>query len=146
MIAVYVDDLNLIGTPHGITIEVSYLRKGFETKDLGKTRFCLGIQIEYLPARIFIHQSTYTKNMMKRFNMDNVCPLSTLMVVWTLDIQKNPFCPLGEEEIILGLETLYLSAIDALMYLVNNTRLDIAFAVNLQIRQLYIDAKTMEKS
>ena len=48
VIAVYVDDLNLVGTPNEIASAASYLRKKFEMKDLGKTKFCLGIQIKHL--------------------------------------------------------------------------------------------------
>ena len=134
VIAVYVDDLNLVGTPDEIARAASYLRKEFEMKDLGKTKFCLGIQIEHLSTGIFIHQSTYTEKMLKRFNMDKAYPLSTPMVVRTLDVQKDPFRPPDEGETILGPETPYLSAIGTLMYLANNTRPDIAFAVNLLAR------------
>src|SRR5690606_7736635 len=42
IIAVYVDDLNIIGTSGEISETVKYLNKKFEIKDLGKTRFCLG--------------------------------------------------------------------------------------------------------
>ena len=45
--AVYVDDLNLIGTPKELTKAANYLKKEFEMKDLGKTRYCLGLQIEH---------------------------------------------------------------------------------------------------
>jgi hypothetical protein len=38
-------------------------------KDMDKTRFCLGLQIEHLPKEILIHQSTYTKKVLERFNM-----------------------------------------------------------------------------
>ena len=41
------DDLNLIGTPEGLLEATNYLKKEFEMKDLGKTRYCLGLQIEY---------------------------------------------------------------------------------------------------
>ena len=43
IIAVYVDDLNLIGTPEELIKTTNYLRKEFEMKDLGKTRYCLGL-------------------------------------------------------------------------------------------------------
>ena len=39
VIAVYVDDLNLVGTPNEIAKATSYIRKEFEMKDLGKTKF-----------------------------------------------------------------------------------------------------------
>ena len=43
IIAVYVDDLNLIGTLKELIKTTNYLRKEFEMKNLGKTRYCLGL-------------------------------------------------------------------------------------------------------
>ena len=37
IIVVYVDDLNLVGTPKELTKAPKYLKKEFEMKDLGKT-------------------------------------------------------------------------------------------------------------
>ena len=56
------------------------------------------------------------------------------MVVRSLDVEKDPFRPREEEEEILGQHVPYLSAVGALMYLANSTRLDIAFGVNLLAR------------
>ena len=47
IIAVYIDDLNLFGTLEEVTRTTKYLKKEFEMKDLGKTKFCLGLQIEH---------------------------------------------------------------------------------------------------
>ncbi|XP_070020759.1 secreted RxLR effector protein 161-like [Nicotiana sylvestris] len=66
--------------------------------------------------------------------MDNAHLLSTAMVVRSLDINKDPFRPQENDEELVGDETPYLSAIGALMYLANNTRPDIAFAVSLLAR------------
>jgi hypothetical protein len=44
IISVYVDDLNIIGTEEDIEEASSYLKSEFEMKDLGKTKFCLGLQ------------------------------------------------------------------------------------------------------
>ena len=49
IIAVYVDDLNLVGTPEELTRTPNYLKNEFEMKDLEKTKFCLGLQIEHFP-------------------------------------------------------------------------------------------------
>jgi hypothetical protein len=49
IVVVYVDDLNLMGTPEELTKTADYLKNEFEMKDLGKTKFCLGLQIEHLP-------------------------------------------------------------------------------------------------
>ena len=131
IITVYVDDLNLIGTPKELIKTTNYLKKEFEMKDLGKTRYCLGLQIEYCLNGVLIHQSSYTENVLKRFYMKKSHPLSSPMVVRTLEITKDPFRPKEENEDLLGLEVPYLSAIGALMYLANYTRPDIAFPLNL---------------
>ncbi|XP_074373721.1 secreted RxLR effector protein 161-like [Apium graveolens] len=81
-----------MGTSEDITNAANYLKNEFEMKDLGKTKFCLGLQ------------------------------------------KKNPFHPRKEDEDPLGPEVPFLSAIGALTYLANNTRPDIAFAVNLLAR------------
>ena len=67
IVAVYVDDLNLIGTLEELSKTTFCLKNEFEMKDLGKTKFCLGLQIEYLPTGILLHQSTYTKKVLKCF-------------------------------------------------------------------------------
>ena len=134
IIDVYVDDLNLIETPEELIKTSRYLKKEFEMKDLGKTKFCLGLQIEHFPNGVLVYQSTYIKKFMKRFNMDKAHPLSYPMVVRSLDVKKDPFCPCEKGEELLGPEVPYLSAIGALMYLANCIRPDIAFSVNLLAR------------
>jgi hypothetical protein len=134
IISVYVDDLNIIGTTQDIEEASSYLKTEFEMKDLGKTTYCLGLQLEHTPEGILIHQSNYTRKVLERFNMKDAYPLKTPMVVRSLDVEKDPFRPKEEDEKLLGPEYPYLSAIGALMYLANGTRPDIAFAVNLLAR------------
>ena len=65
IIAVCVDDLNLIGTPEELTKTTNYLKKEFEMKDLGKTRYCLGLQIEHCSNDILVYQSTYIEKVLK---------------------------------------------------------------------------------
>jgi hypothetical protein len=103
-------------------------------KDLGKIKFFLGLQLEHLPSVILLHQSTYTQKVLEKFNMNMYYPSKTPMVVRSLDLEKDPFRPRDDEEQILGPEFSYLSVVSALMYLANNTRSDIAFAVNLIAR------------
>ena len=55
IVAVYVDDLNLVGTLEELTKIANCLKNEFEMKDLGKTKFWLGLQIEYLSNGIFVH-------------------------------------------------------------------------------------------
>jgi len=80
-------------------------------KDLGKTKYYLGLQIEHLEGGIFVHQSTYVKKILERFYMDKAHPLSTPMVVRSLEVTKDLFRPRENDEELLGLEVPYLSAI-----------------------------------
>jgi hypothetical protein len=126
---VYVNDVNLISTPQGITEAKDCLKKEFEMKDLGKTMYCLSLQIEHLKDGVLLHQATYIKKILKQFYMDKAHPLSTLMVVRSLDVIKDPFWPPECDSEILGPEVPYLSSIGALMYLSTHTQPDIAFAI-----------------
>ena len=110
-------------------------------KDLGKTRHCLGLQIEYFSNGIFVHQSTYIEKVLKRFYMDKAHPLNSPMIVRSLEVNKYSFRPKEDNEKLLSPEVPYLSAIGALMYLANCTRPDIAFSVNLLAR--YSSAPTL---
>jgi hypothetical protein len=103
-------------------------------KDLGKTRFCLGLQIEHLQLGILVPQSAYVQKILEKFNMDKAHPIKTPMVVRSLDLEQDVFRPREEAKEVLGSEFPYLSLIGALMYLANSTRPDIAFAVNLLAR------------
>ena len=66
--------------------------------------------------------------------MDKAHPLSSLMIVRSLDAKKDPFHLKEENKALLGPEVPYLSAIGALLYLAQCTRPDIAFSVNLLAR------------
>jgi hypothetical protein len=62
--------------------------------------------------------------------MDKAYSLRTPMIIRALKKETDLFRPKQEGEEVLEVEYPYLSVIGALMYLVNNTRPNIAFAVN----------------
>jgi hypothetical protein len=62
--------------------------------------------------------------------MDKAYSARTPMVVHALEKYTDPFRPKEEGEEVLGQQYPYLSAIGVLMYLANNIKPDIAFAVN----------------
>jgi hypothetical protein len=130
IISVYVDNLNIIGHTKDIDEARNHLKMEFEMKDLGRIKFCLGLQLDHLHMGILVHQSVYVQKILKKFNMDKAYPTTTPMIVCALEKDKNPFKPREEGEEALGQEYPYLSAIGALMYLINNTRPNIALAVN----------------
>jgi hypothetical protein len=123
-----------VGTPKELTKTANYLKNEFEIKDIGKTKFCLGLQIEHISNEILIHQSSYTEKVLKYFHIDKAHPLSFLIVVRSLDVKKDYFRTEEDDEENLGLEVPYLSAIGALMYFTNCTQPDITFLVNLLAR------------
>jgi len=134
IISVYVDDLNIIGTTQVIKEASSYLKTEFEMKELGKTKYCLGLQLEHTHEGVLLHQSAYIQKILEKFNMKDSYPTRTPMVVRSLAVESDPFRPQENNDELLGPECPYLSAIGALMYLANGTRPDIAFAVNLLAR------------
>jgi hypothetical protein len=95
IISVYVDDLNIIGDVKDIDEVHNHLKKEFKTKDLGTTKFCLGLQIKYLQTSILVHQSAYVNKVLEKFNIDKAYPQRTLMIVGTLEKtlekDKDPF-------------------------------------------------------
>jgi hypothetical protein len=134
IILVYVNDLNIIGTELDINEARSHLKIEFKMKDLGKTKFYLGLQLEHLPIGIIVHQSAYVQKILEKFNMNKVYSSKTPMIVRALEKDSDLFRPCQEGEEVLGSQYPYLSAIRALMYLANITRPEIAFVVNLLIR------------
>ena len=131
---IYVDDINIIGDSPNIDEARNHLKTEFEMKDLGKTKFCIVLQIEHLHSGILVHQSAYIQKILEKFNMDKSYPAKPPIVVRSIDPEKDVFGPWDEGEEIVGSEFPYLSLIRALMYLANSTRPDIAFAVNLLAR------------
>jgi hypothetical protein len=141
IISVYVDDLNIIGHTKDIDEARNHLKTEFEMKDLGRTKFCLGLQLEHLHTGILVHQPAYVQKVLENFNMDKAYSARTPMVVHALKKDKDAFKPKEEGEDVLGQEYPYLSAIGVLLYLANNTRPDIAFEVICLTR--HITAPTM---
>jgi hypothetical protein len=87
---------------------------------MGELTFFLGIQVKQMKECIFIHQAKYMKYLMKKFNMAELKPVSTLMsMVAALDLDAN-----GE---VVG-QREYMSIIGSLLYL-TVTRPDIQFIV-----------------
>ena len=66
--------------------------------------------------------------------MDKVHPLSSSMVVRSLNVKNDSFRPCEKYEELLGPKVPYLSVIGALMYLVNCIHSDITFSINLLAR------------
>ena len=80
IVAIYIDDLNHIGTPEKLTKAVTYLKREFEMKDLGEF-FFLSINIEHFREEIFLHKKMQPENILKCFYMEKAHQLTSSMVV-----------------------------------------------------------------
>ena len=71
---------------------------------------------------------------MKHFHIGTFYPLSSSMIVSSLEVKKDPFHLKEDNEKLLGLEVPYYNVIGTLMNLANYTQPDISFLVNLLAR------------
>jgi hypothetical protein len=92
---------------------------------MGELTFFLSIQVKQTKQGTFVHHAKYTKDLMKKFNMAKLKPLSTLMsTAIALDPDENG-------EVVDQRE--YRSMIGSLLY-ITVIRLDIQFTVGLCAR------------
>ncbi|GJS55274.1 retrovirus-related pol polyprotein from transposon TNT 1-94 [Tanacetum coccineum] len=94
------------------------MKNNFEMSMMGEMKFFLGLQIHQSPCGIFISQSQYTLEILKKHEMDGCDSISTLMATSKLDVDLQD-TPTNQ--------TKYHSMIGGLMYLIAS-RPDIAFA------------------
>ena len=78
IVHIYVDDIIFDST---ISCEdfAKCMSREFETSMMGKLNFFFGIQIKQTKEGIVINQAKYMKDMLKKFEMDNVKPMNTPM-------------------------------------------------------------------
>jgi hypothetical protein len=92
----------------------------FQMSMMGELTFFLGIQVKQTKQGTFVHQAKYMKDLMKKFNMAELKPVSTLMsTAMALDRDENG-------DVVDQRE--YRSMIGSLLYL-TVTRPDIQFTV-----------------
>ncbi|KAM1013289.1 hypothetical protein ACFX2C_043432 [Malus domestica] len=91
----------------------------FPVKDLGDIHYFLGIEVHRSAKGLFLHQSKYALDLLKKSDMLGVKPCSTPVGSAKLDHSGSP----------LSDPSFYRSTVGALQYL-TWTRPDLAFAVN----------------
>jgi hypothetical protein len=91
IVQVYVDDIVLGGLSHSLVARFAEdMSKKFGISMMAELQFFLGFQIKQVKEGTFLHQSKYTKDILKKFNMDDVKPLSTLTSMTTaIDADEN---------------------------------------------------------
>jgi hypothetical protein len=92
---------------------------------MGELQYFLGLHIKQVKDETFVHQTKYTKNMLRKFQMQNVKPMSTPMGSTTIFDADEDGEPVDQRE--------YRSIIGSFLYL-TATRPDIQFSVCLCAR------------
>ncbi|XP_068323258.1 uncharacterized mitochondrial protein AtMg00810-like [Pyrus communis] len=122
VLLLYVDDIILTGD-HDTTVHsvLQRLTKEFAMTDLGLLHYFLGLQIEYCPQGLFVHQSKYIQDLLQKTDMVQCKPCIT------------PCHPnqklLNHGSSLYSDPTHYRSIVGALQYL-TFTRPDIAYSVS----------------
>lgn len=125
IIAIYVDDVLIFWRDKDVRDDLkNALSNAFRMKDIGVARNCVGLNITFTKEGIAIDQSTYTKAVLHRFGMDDCKPQST-----PSDTNQKLTTEMATEDIGLD-EVPYQEAVGSLLYLVQGSRPDIAFAVS----------------
>ena len=88
------------------------MQKEFEMSMLGELSFFLGLQISQSDKGIFISQTKYIKEMLKKFIIEDCTPVNTLMVT-CCKLSKN-------DESSEANQTLYMSMIGSLLYVMTS--------------------------
>ncbi|GJV67571.1 retrovirus-related pol polyprotein from transposon TNT 1-94 [Tanacetum coccineum] len=134
VVQVYVDDI-IFGSTHPRYTQLfsDLMKSRFEMSMMGEMTFFLGLQVNQSPRGIFINQSIYVLEILKKYGMESCDPVGTPMEIKDkLDLDQH-----GS----LVDATKYRSMIGALMYL-TSSRPDIVHATCLCARY---QAKPTEK-
>ncbi|KAL0429099.1 UNVERIFIED_CONTAM: Retrovirus-related Pol polyprotein from transposon TNT 1-94 [Sesamum radiatum] len=122
IVCLYVDDMLIMGSNRDVILTTKrMLTKHFDMKDMGLADVILGIKISKTSDGLALSQSHYIENILKKFKAYDSPPAKT-PVDLNLHLAKNK----GESEGQIE----YSRIIGSLMYIMNCTRPDIAYAVN----------------
>jgi isopentenyldiphosphate isomerase len=126
LVQIYMDDIIFGGSSHTLVSSFQKMMENeFQMSMMGELTFFLGIQVKQMKQGTFIHQDKYMKDLMKKFNMAELKPVSTLMSTAT------SLGPNDDGEFVDQRE--YMSMIGSLLYL-TVTQPDIQFIVCLYAR------------
>ncbi|GJW11170.1 retrovirus-related pol polyprotein from transposon TNT 1-94 [Tanacetum coccineum] len=121
LVQIYVDDIIFASTdPKACDIFSNEMSSKFQMSMMGQMSFFLGLQVSQNPRGIFINQSKFALEILKKFGMDSCDPVDTPMV----DRLKLDEDPLG----IRVDQTQFLSMVGSLIYL-TASRPDLVFVV-----------------
>ena len=126
LVQIYVDDIIFDATQDSLCKEfVAAMKDEFEMSMMGELSFFLGLQVKQTKDEIFLCQSKYCKEILKKFEMEKCNEASTHM---------PSSCYMDADAARKGIDqTKYRGLIDSLLYL-TTSRPDIMFAICLCAR------------
>jgi isopentenyldiphosphate isomerase len=83
LIQIYVDDIIFSCSSHVLVSSFPEMMEEFQMSMIGELAFFLGIQVKKMKQGTFVHQAKYTNDLMKKFNMAELKPVSILMSMAT---------------------------------------------------------------
>jgi hypothetical protein len=121
IVHIYVDDIIFGSANVALCKEFSKtMHVGFEMSMMGELKFFLVIQINQCKDEVYIHQSKYTRELLKKFKLEDCKLMATLM---------HPNCNMSKEELRSKVDQkLCRGMIGSLVYL-TTSRSDILFSV-----------------
>nr|GFA80965.1 hypothetical protein [Tanacetum cinerariifolium] len=114
LVEIYVDDIIFASTdPKACNMFSNEMSSKFQMSMMGKMSFFLGLQVSQSPEGIFINQSKFALEILKKFGMDSCDTVDTPMVD-RLKLDEDPSrIPVDQ--------TCFCSMVGSLMYLTANT-------------------------
>jgi hypothetical protein len=80
LVRIYVDDIIFGDSSHTLMSRFQEIMESeFQMSMIGELTFFLGIQVKQMKQDTFVHQVKYTKDLMKKFSMAELKPVSTPM-------------------------------------------------------------------
>jgi hypothetical protein len=126
IVQVYVDDIFFGGSSNSLVARFADdMSREFEMSIMGELQFFLGLQIKQSKERTFVHQAKYTKDIVRKFKMEDSKAMTTPMSMTTTLYADDEGEHVDQKE--------YRSMIGSLLYL-TATRPDIQFSVCLCAR------------
>jgi hypothetical protein len=75
-VQIYVDDIVFGGSSHNLVANFAdEMSREFEMSMMGELQYFLGLQIKQVKYGTFVHQTKYTKDMLRKFQMQDVKPM-----------------------------------------------------------------------
>ena len=90
VVQIYVDDIIFGSTNASLCMEFSKIMQDeFEMSMMGELKFFLGIQVNQSKDEVYVQQTKYTKQLLKKFKLDDCILMNTPM---------HPTCTLSKED------------------------------------------------